>query len=259
MKKKICIVISIIFILIATMFITQKSYAIQKSYKGYNVVGEIEIPKTNLKLPILDTVTKSSLETSVAVLYTTGNGVNTIGNTVISGLNLRNGMLFSNNALIEIGDKIYITDLNDNKEEYVVYNTYTTIKDDSTFMTRDTNGEKEITLLSPTDDNELRIVIWAKFSSIADETPEVTPNEKPNLTPAINPDEKPNETPETKPDEKPNETPETKPDEKPNETSETKPKQLLPFAGNNTILFWIIVGLSTFSYFLYRKYKKYSV
>ena len=31
-------------------------------YKGFNVLGKIEIPKTNLQYPILESVTKKSIE-----------------------------------------------------------------------------------------------------------------------------------------------------------------------------------------------------
>ena len=65
------------------------------TYKGFNVVGTIEIPAIDIEYPILQKVSKSSLETSVAMLY--GAGINQVGNTVIIGHNYRNGLFFSNN------------------------------------------------------------------------------------------------------------------------------------------------------------------
>lgn len=131
-----------------------------KTYKGFVMVGYIEIPKTSVKLPVLNEVTKKSIETSVAILY--GPGLNKVGNTVIVGHNYRNGMFFSNNAKIEVGDKIYITDENGNKVTYIVYNTYVTTPEDADYMTRDTNGAMEISLSTCTDDSSGRIIIWAK-------------------------------------------------------------------------------------------------
>ena len=55
------------------------------TYKGFNVVGTIEIPAIDLNYPILQKVNKSSLETSVAFLY--GAGINQVGNSVIVGHN----------------------------------------------------------------------------------------------------------------------------------------------------------------------------
>lgn len=78
------------------------------TYKGYSVVGRIEIPTINLSYVILDKATPSSIEASVAVSY--GPGPNKIGNTVIVGHNYRNGSFFGNNDKLQIGDKVYITD-----------------------------------------------------------------------------------------------------------------------------------------------------
>lgn len=131
-----------------------------KTYKGFVMSGYIEIPKTGVKLPVLNEVTKKSIETSVAILY--GPGLNKVGNTVIVGHNYRNGMFFSNNAKIEVGDKIYITDETGNKVTYIVYNTYDTTPEDADYMTRDTKGAMEISLSTCTDDSSGRIIIWAK-------------------------------------------------------------------------------------------------
>ena len=66
-----------------------------QTYKGFPMVGYIEIKKTNKKMPILAEANKKALEASVAVLY--GVGLNKPGNTVIVGHNYRNGTFFSNN------------------------------------------------------------------------------------------------------------------------------------------------------------------
>ena len=132
----------------------------KQTYKGFVMVGYIEIPKTGIKYPVLEEATKKSIEVSVAILY--GPGLNKVGNTVIEGHNYRNGMFFSDNAKISVGDKIYITDLNGNKVTYIVYNTYETTPEDSDYMSRDTNGAMEITLLTCNDDVSGRIIIWAR-------------------------------------------------------------------------------------------------
>ena len=131
-----------------------------QTYKGFVMVGYIEIPKTGIKYPVLEEVTKKSIETSVAILY--GPGLNKVGNTVIVGHNYRNGLFFSDNKKIAVGDKIYITDLSGNKVTYIVYNTYETTPEDSDFMTRDTNGAMEISLSTCTDDISGRIITWAR-------------------------------------------------------------------------------------------------
>lgn len=130
------------------------------TYKGFNVVATIQIPKINLKYPVLEKVTKKSLETSVAWLY--GPGLNEIGNNVIIGHNYRNGTMFSNVKKLENGDAIYITDLSGRKIKYIVYKIYRTSGDDASYMTRNTKGKREISLSTCTDDSKARTIVWAK-------------------------------------------------------------------------------------------------
>lgn len=129
-------------------------------YKGFDVIGTIEIPKINLKYPVLEKVTKKSLETSVAHLY--GPGLNEIGNNVIIGHNYRNGTMFSNVKKLENGNAIYITDLQGRRVKYTVYKIYRTSGDDATYMTRNTNGKREISLSTCTDDSKARTIVWAR-------------------------------------------------------------------------------------------------
>ena len=131
-------------------------------YNGFEVLGTIEIPKTNVKYPILARVTKNSLENSVAVLYPQNAELNTPGNVVIIGHNYRNGLFFSNNKKLSNGDKVYITDLSGNKVVYVIYNTFETSPEDTSFYNRDTNGAKEITLSTCNDDTSARLIIEAR-------------------------------------------------------------------------------------------------
>lgn len=129
-------------------------------YKGYDVGGTIEIPKTKIKYPILEKVSKKGLETSVCIQY--GVGLNKPGNTVIVGHNFRNGLFFSNNKKLSNGDSIYITDNSGQKLKYIVYNKYETTPEDTEYMLRNTDGKREISLSTCTDDSSKRTIIWAK-------------------------------------------------------------------------------------------------
>ena len=129
------------------------------TYKGYNVVGKIEIPSIDLAYPILERTTPDSIELAVSVLY--GPGPNQIGNTTIVGHNYRNGSFFGNNDKLVLGDKIYITDNSGTRLKYNIYNIYETTPDDSDFITRDTNGKREISLSTCTDNSKSRLIIWA--------------------------------------------------------------------------------------------------
>lgn len=136
------------------------SHPTKVQYKGYNVEGKIEIPEIDLEYPILEKTTPSSIELAVAIMYS-ANGLNQTGNTVIAGHNYRNGSFFGNNDKLKVGDKIYITDNSGTKIKYNIYNIYETSPDDSDFIMRDTNGKREVSLSTCTDNSKARLIIWA--------------------------------------------------------------------------------------------------
>lgn len=130
-------------------------------YKGFPMIGTIEIPKTDVNLPILANVSKESIEVSVAKQY--GPDLNQPGNVVIIGHNFRNGLFFSDNKKLAVGDKIYIKDRNGIKLTYTIYSKFETDSGDASFYNRDTNGKCEITLSTCTDnDTNKRLILLAR-------------------------------------------------------------------------------------------------
>lgn len=127
--------------------------------EGYEVVGRIEIPKTKVDYPILAKLTKKTLEIAISVAY--GPGPNKVGNTILYGHNYRNNSFFSNNKKLTKNDKVYITDVYGERVEYTIYNIYETVQSDADYMKRDTNGRREISLQTCTNDSSGRIIIWA--------------------------------------------------------------------------------------------------
>ena len=142
---------------------TAQSNGKMKTYKGFNAIGTIEIPKTGVSYPILqDPPTPKKLETAIVALYPQDAVLNTVGNVVLVGHNYRNGQFFSNNKKLANGDRIYITDLYGNKVTYIVYNVYQTNVNDTESYNRDTDGKMEITLSTCTDaSNDQRIIVLA--------------------------------------------------------------------------------------------------
>ncbi len=129
-------------------------------YEGYNVVGKIEIPAIDLDYPILERTTPESIELAVAILYT-ANGLNQPGNTLIVGHNYRSGAFFGNNDKLQVNDKVYITDMSGTRIKYNIYNIYETSAEDGDFIMRDTNGKREISLSTCTNNSKARLIIWA--------------------------------------------------------------------------------------------------
>ncbi|MBO5003973.1 MAG: sortase [Clostridia bacterium] len=131
------------------------------TYRGYGVLGKIELPKVGLMYPVLETMTDAkSIDISVAMQY--GVGLNNIGNTVIIGHNYRNGTFFGSNKKLVEGDKVYITDLSGNKVEYTIYSKYLTPQEDYSYAQRDTGGKREITLVTCHSNNKYRLILCAR-------------------------------------------------------------------------------------------------
>lgn len=144
---------------------TEESQEPEKVYmEGYEVVGRLEIPKTKVDYPILAKLTKKSLEIALAVAY--GPGPNKVGNTIIYGHNYRNNSFFSNNKKLAKNDKVYVTDVYGDRVEYTIYNIYQTVQSDAEYMKRETDGRREISLQTCTDDSAGRIIIWATADPI---------------------------------------------------------------------------------------------
>ena len=133
----------------------------KKMYKGFETIGTIEIPKTKVSYPILTDISRKSLETSVVAIYPKDTELNIKRNVVIIGHNYRNGLFFSNNKNLSNGDKIYISDYN-KKVTYIIYKKFEADENDTSFYNRDTNGAREITLSTCTDDSKARTIIFAK-------------------------------------------------------------------------------------------------
>ena len=133
------------------------------TYKGFDMIGTIEIPAIDIEYPIIPEYQNglNALNVGIVVLYPANKDLNEVGNIVLAGHNYRNGTFFSNNKRLEEGDSIYITDLSGERVEYKIYKKYVTSTGDSAYMNRDTEGRREISLTTCTDDTSQRLIIWA--------------------------------------------------------------------------------------------------
>ena len=135
--------------------------AVPLTYKGFPVAGKLEIPKTGIRYPVLDETNQArALEISLVKIY--GPKLNTPGNVVIAGHNNNNWMFFGRNKNLQIGDKVYITDMTGKKLEYTIYKKYYTPGDDYSYVSRETNGAIEITLYTCDATGKNRLVICAR-------------------------------------------------------------------------------------------------
>ena len=141
---------------------------VQTTSGGYRYVSvaTINIPKLNLTYPVLDGETDSAQETEallkIAPTRFWGPEPNEVGNFCIVGHNYRNSKFFSKVPTLVNGDIISITDLSGRTINYRVYNKYQVDPVDVSCTTQLTNGNKEITLITCTDDSKYRVVVKAR-------------------------------------------------------------------------------------------------
>lgn len=124
-------------------------------------VGTIRIPKTSIRYPIYAPPGEKALERGIGML-TTEKGLNKPGNTTLQGHNWRNWMFFSRNHILSKGDSVYIKDKRGVEIEYIIYKKMTLKPSDSKYITRNTNGKREISLSTCTNAAKDRLVILAR-------------------------------------------------------------------------------------------------
>lgn len=133
---------------------------IPEEYKGYKVAAKLEIPKIELETYILNTYSEKSLNISATKFW--GANPNNQGNFCVAGHNAQNKNMFSNLRELKIGDTLWITDNEIGKVEYEIYDIYTVKPEDVSCLSQQTEGRKEITLITCTNDSKKRIIVKAK-------------------------------------------------------------------------------------------------
>ena len=121
------------------------------------------IPKIEVTYPILSQTHADILPElmKIAPCKFWGADPNEIGNFCIVGHNYRNNKFFSKVPTLEIGDTIDITDTKGRTLIYEVYDKYVVSPDDVECTSQDTNGKKEITLITCTNDSKGRVIVKA--------------------------------------------------------------------------------------------------
>ena len=133
----------------------------------YTIEGSIKISKIGIDYPILLGTTGSVKETEALLKSSPckfhGPELNEVGNYCIVGHNYRNTRFFSKVPTLENGDIIEITDLTKRTILYKVYDKHIVKEDDLTDTDQRTNGKKEITLITCTNEsNDQRYIVKAR-------------------------------------------------------------------------------------------------
>lgn len=130
----------------------------------YYTIGQINIPSINCQYPILASSTENfDTLLKIAPVKFHGANPNEIGNFCIVGHNYRNSQFFSKVPKLVNGDIIEITDTFGKMIQYEVYDKYTVVDTDTSCTTQQTDGRREITLITCTNaSDENRVIVKAR-------------------------------------------------------------------------------------------------
>lgn len=144
---------------ISTLYPLNNNYSVLKLSNDISIIGLIEIPKLNISYPILENSSENLLKISVCRF--SGPFPNRIGNLCIAGHNYKNNLMFSSLYKLDINDSIFITDLNNTRLEYIVYDKFK-VKENNLECIKNTDNI-QVTLITCNDNNNSeRIVIKTK-------------------------------------------------------------------------------------------------
>lgn len=127
---------------------------------GNMVIGKLEIPKIDLVTYILPDTNKDTLNKSVTKLC--GPKINGVGNLCITGHNYHKDNMFGNLKELKVNDKIYLTDNKENRVEYMVYDIYKVYPEETGCLSQNTEGEREVTLITCTGGAIKRLIVKAR-------------------------------------------------------------------------------------------------
>lgn len=140
---------------------TATSTYIAPNGKKYETVGIVKIPKLNIIYPILSKTTDALLKVAPCKFH--GANPNEVGNLCIIAHNYRRkGVFFSDIPTLVVGDIVEIQDLSQRTLQYEVYDVHTVMPDNVDDTTQKTNGRKEVTLITCTNDSKQRFIVRCK-------------------------------------------------------------------------------------------------
>lgn len=178
---KIQFVISILLIIIVSFFMLKKwnenremeqvSEIVNKAFDLENVYikrqnvkehknkyfGKIIIPKIKLEYSVFDECSEELLKVLPCKFY--GGNIREKGNICIAGHNYNDTRFFSRLNEMQIGEKIYLSDLGGKNYQYIIYDKYKVKSDD--FESLKSQRTYDLTLITCDNSNGKRLIIRA--------------------------------------------------------------------------------------------------
>ena len=127
------------------------------NYKKGKIIAILTIDKLGLKYPVLQEMTEENLKVAPTKFW--GADPNEIGNFCIAGHNYGNAKYFSKLSKLDIGDIVKIMDTKGADISYKVYSKELINENDSECTSQLTDGKKEVTLITCTDNKSQRLAV----------------------------------------------------------------------------------------------------
>lgn len=137
-----------------------RNTSVTASGQEYHTVAIVNIPSIGVNYPVLNTTTDELLK--ISPCYFWGPKPNQVGNYCIVGHNYRNSKFFSKVPNLENGAIIEVTDLSGKTLKYAVYDKYLVDPSDVSCTSQRTNGAREVTLITCTNDSSQRVIVKAR-------------------------------------------------------------------------------------------------
>lgn len=131
----------------------------ETTIQGYKIEGIIEIPKIQLKYPIINETNDKAMKVSVTKFY---GRINEIGNYCLAGHNNLDGTMFGKVKKLQIGDIIKVTDLYGKTVEYKIFDIYIIDPNDVSCTNIVEEGTREVTLITCTNGRANRLITKAR-------------------------------------------------------------------------------------------------
>lgn len=135
------------------------SIPVVQKYSGYQVDSRLEIPKIDLNTNVLTNYSTEGLEVCASKYY--GPQANEVGNYCIAAHNYNKKNMFNHLIDLELKDTILLTDNKNGIVEYEVYDIYKVKPENVEPLSQETDGKKELTLITCVNYSKNRLVIKA--------------------------------------------------------------------------------------------------
>ena len=130
------------------------------TYKGYNVSAKLTIPKIDLETYVFEDYDEEAMWLCPTKYF--GPEPNEAGNYCIAAHNYNKENMFNHIIELEEGDSIFLSDNKNGQVKYEVYDIYKAEPTDNSPIEQNTNGQKEMTLITCSDYSSKRIIVKAR-------------------------------------------------------------------------------------------------